>query len=331
MHILAGRGVTYLLSFLSRLANVSLPFSILVIICFPTIFFESPFWKKYWCIITHSLAMSTDQNMLFRLPLELRNKIYEELLICETNIMALQGPTTQGYGLNPGLLRTNKAIQLEAAQVLYAQNAFDCVYKLLTRSFYHDYYMMQKGEKIPGYADRTIAFLERIGPTNAGYIRDLNIIMPGLKQESDKDPDPSNWSLREDNEVLFAEIKRICTGLRCLRVSRISGLYPAGWSPDYEKDSHEKVARHIKLIDDHFKSIRSLETIVAEVDDTPGCEESGAIMRSHGWKVTLVGQIVPPDIIKFYRCGTGASRARESRTKYWVESRQRAPRRTLGV
>ena len=55
------------------------------------------------------------------LPSELRNKIYEQLLVQQERI----NPYNERESLTPGLLRANKTVYSEASSVLYAQNCFD--------------------------------------------------------------------------------------------------------------------------------------------------------------------------------------------------------------
>lgn len=96
------------------------------------------------------------------LPSELRNNVYEQVLVLREPIAC---PTQQGLerlqlqlgSLTLGLLRTNKAVRREASSILYAQNRFD--FTVCT-------------------SEDVTSFLEQIGPNNASYIRHICVDFP---------------------------------------------------------------------------------------------------------------------------------------------------------
>jgi hypothetical protein len=190
------------------------------------------------------------------LPSELRNKIYEQLVVHQEPInpcILYNGR----YGLTPGLLRVNKTVHREATSLLYAQNCFD-----LTRFTFGD---------IP-------SFLEQIGRNNAAYIRHIYINFPSFLYL-----DPSDITLKDKSDHILAKIQSECANLSTLKTSldstntmelRLDRL-------DYPK----VVVEALSLVNTRFRAISSLQEIIVEVYKDGPSDHIRREMKRHGWTV----------------------------------------------
>lgn len=104
----------------------------------------------------NGLTNSDMSSNFFSLPRELRDRIYELVLLQQELIDPWMLQNLQ-QKLNPELLHVNKTIHREASSLIYAQNRFD--FTMCT----------------PGHV---ASFLGRIGRNNAGYIRHICLGFP---------------------------------------------------------------------------------------------------------------------------------------------------------
>lgn len=153
------------------------------------------------------------------------------------------------------MLRVNKVVQREASPMFYGQNRFS-----LTRDT----------------PEEIALFLEQIGCENAGCIRHIIIDFPKFLHL-----DLGDITLEEDSVSILASIRNSCANLTTLATS----LYSTD-AMELRLDNlehHTVVDEALKLVDNHFRAIPSLQEIVLEVyEDGP----SGHIrerMKSHGW------------------------------------------------
>lgn len=190
------------------------------------------------------------------LPSEIRNDIYEKLLVLQEPIIGLMNHWYFGLGfggLTPGLLLVNRRIHEEASSLLYAQNCFD----------------------FSTYCSNDISeFLKTIGHKNAQYIRNVRLdfpILENLHQQS--------VSIESDSAKTLEEIRNACSNLNSITISLIS-----------TQDEESKLAANpsiipeaIALVDIHLRTIPSLQNIIVEVykDGPNACARTE--MKCHGW------------------------------------------------
>lgn len=204
------------------------------------------------------------------LPSELRNKIYQLVLVQQEPIVP-HFDYYQRHTLTPELLRTNKTVHREASSLLYAQNRFD--FTMFT-------------------SEHVASFLEQIGRNNANYIRHIHVDFPNFLHL-----DPHDVTLEDDSDRILAKIQSDCTTLSTLTTSLDS-------TNDMELrldalDNYNIVAKALAVVDTRFKAILSLQEIIVEVyEDGP----SGHIrreMKSHGWTISAIEYVEESDSHRF--------------------------------
>jgi hypothetical protein len=210
------------------------------------------------------------------LPGELRNKIYEQLLVLEEPITYpgnQWGTGNLSHRLTMSLLLANKTIHREAISLLYAQNQFDFTSCDL---------------------EHVAMFIDRIGHDNARYIQHVSIDFPNfsflgtllvpsnltLKEEEEEEDDDDD----DDSNHILRIIQTNCNTLRTLTMS----LHRSSCTNVMLDilDQPEKAVEALALANDEFRTIRSLSEIIIKV-----CEEHGpgdliiGEMKSHGWVI----------------------------------------------
>lgn len=191
-------------------------------------------FKLLYDAVLLKLGPSTDMSANFlSLPSELRNNIYEQILVlkepvaCPTNSWLRQSPLR---ALIPGLLRANKTVHLEASLVLYAQNRFD--------------FTMCTSEDV-------ISFLEQIGRNNASYILSICIDFSKFHYL-----DLHDVTLKDNSVRILEKIQSDCIKLGTLTTSLHStnAMEKKLDALDYPKI----VAEALSLVDARFRAISSL-------------------------------------------------------------------------
>ena len=185
------------------------------------------------------------------LPSELRNKIYEQVLVDQEYI----DPFTLSYLrlLTPELLRTNSTVCREASSLLYAQNRFNfatCDSELVA------------------------SFVDQIGRNNANHIRHIRIDFPDIPNLGRHDITPGDNSTR-----ILAKIRSDCTNLSTLTTSLGSTnalALDALGSPNL-------VVEALALVDAGFRTISSLQKIIVEVYNDELSVDIRRKMEIYGW------------------------------------------------
>ncbi|KAI1149434.1 hypothetical protein F4825DRAFT_430440 [Nemania diffusa] len=195
------------------------------------------------------------------LPSELRNEIYELILLHEEPLHPLIAFDCfrPRKGLTPGLLRVSKAVHREASSLFYGNNHFNLSY---------------------GLPRQAIFFLKRIG-SNAAYIRHLAITFPDFFCL-----DPGDVTLDKDSVSVLATIKRRCTNLNSLTTA----LY---WTTNIDHridwpDSHKIADEPLELVDAHFRAITSLQEINLAVYEHLQSDQLRQITKCHGWTISTL-------------------------------------------
>ena len=208
------------------------------------------------------LDMSTN---FLSLPSELRNSIYEILLvhqqpiICPTHPWIKQSPP---LALTPGLFRTNKIIHYEASSMLYSMNRFDFT-------------------KCP--PEVVVRFLEQIGRKNASYILHISLDFPKLC-----DLELHQVNIEDDSIHILTKIQSDCVNLATLTTSLDS---TNAMEVNLRALNYPKiVAEVLTLVDAGFRAILSLQEIIVKVyKDGPNDDIRRDIrreMKLHGWTIS---------------------------------------------
>lgn len=168
------------------------------------------------------------------LPSELRNMIYKELLVLDSPIDYMFG-----LSLSTAILYTNRLINRESSWILYAENCFD--FAGLDHA-------------------RVSSFLDQIGRTNAGHIRDIRIRFPRICDIRNND-----LELEEDSVLLIARIVTDCIDLRTITIDIMS-------ANDMELelaavDSPNITTKALSLINTHLLQFPRIQRIAVEVYD----------------------------------------------------------------
>ncbi|RYP68984.1 hypothetical protein DL770_008334 [Monosporascus sp. CRB-9-2] len=228
---------------------------------------------------------------LFNLPPEIRNQIYDELLVVsqplylsptplwDTRAVCLYGshdPTcTPGLRLWPAILRVSRAVHREAAWRLYAANCFSLQ---RTNPYFDMVFPFDVG-------DFFASFLGVIGPRNAGYLRRVRIPFPRLG--SPNPPPPAiggverEFSLEQQSRLLLETFAARCPELRVLQVSAAMGCFPEGGSPD-------AASKALSVVGAQVGAIKSLRSVIVEFYGALSSPHLRHLMAAYGWTVQLV-------------------------------------------
>lgn len=193
----------------------------------------------------------------FSLPSELRNRVYELLLIHQEPIDPWVDHNRL-QELTPGLFRANKTVQREVSSLFYAQNRFD--------------FTMRTPEDVA-------SFLEKIGRNNADYIRHICVDFPEFFPL-----DPNNVALEDNSVRILAKIQSDCTNLSTLTTS-LSSTNAMEHRLD-ALDNLTVVSQAFRLLDTRFRAISSLQEIVVEVYKDGPSDYIRREMKSYGWKIS---------------------------------------------
>ncbi|KAK1764239.1 hypothetical protein QBC33DRAFT_457687 [Phialemonium atrogriseum] len=189
------------------------------------------------------------------LPSELRNEIYELILLCQEPIDPCDEYNRRQQQLTLGLLRTNKAVHDEASSLFYSRNRFDFT---------------------NATPEEVSLFIEKIGSSNAGCIRHILIEFPQFLHLGSDDV-----TLVEDSASILAIIQSGCANLSTLTTSidstsamesRLDGL-----------DNYKVATEVLNLVDARFKAISSLQHIILEVYEDGPSDHIRRAMESYGW------------------------------------------------
>lgn len=198
------------------------------------------------------------------LPSELRNGIYELLLVDEQPIRpgSLFASLFQPHIPTVDLLRANKTVHREASSILYGRNLFD---------FGHP------------YLKPISQFLDQIGINNTGHIRHIMIAFPEFSHLS---PNNDHITMTDRHIQIIDKIRNRCVNLSTLTTS-LDTTSLAELRLDSLKNYKIK-AEALRLVDAHFRSIPSLQKIIVEAyEDGTSCYIR-TTMEGLGWELQTV-------------------------------------------
>jgi hypothetical protein len=194
----------------------------------------------------------------FSLPSEVRNTIYEMLLLNEEPIdPCAHYHRPRVFAIR--LFRANKAVHREASSLFYAQNCFD-----FTDHTSHD----------------IVTFLDQVGPHNASYIRHIYIDFPRLPYLR-----AGNITLEDESDRILAKIQRSCPKLRTLKTSLFS-TNAMELRLDAQ-DTNKIFSEALRLVDTRFRACSSLQEIIVEAYEDDLCDYLRTEMKNCGWTVSL--------------------------------------------
>ena len=192
------------------------------------------------------------------LPGELRNKIYELIVLREEPI-----DSSHRFGqedLTPGLLCANKTVHREASEIFYGQNRF--------------YFARFAPED-------ALSFLEQIGEGNAGRIRHIIIDFPRFIYL-----DSGDLALTDESDSTLASIQRLCANLSTLTTClfsthamefRLNGL-----------DNYKLASGALKRVDARFRAFAFIQHIILEVFEHSQNDYIRNLMESYGWTINII-------------------------------------------
>lgn len=187
------------------------------------------------------------------LPGELRNQIYEHLLVSKEAIKPLASP--QQHSINSGILYVNKKIHHEACSMLYSRNLFN--------------FTPQQNE------DQISRFIIKIGHTNAASIESIRLSLPTFTV------DKSNLFMSIIWQAMIGIIASHCNNLKVIRLD--TELLVDGCC--IESAIRRPLVDTIPMIDSQLRLIPSLTKIVAELIEKNiehGIKEK---MKSFSWLI----------------------------------------------
>jgi hypothetical protein len=201
----------------------------------------------------------------FSLPSELRNKIYELVLLHDEPLdpcgvyWPSESPT--------GLFRVSKTTHREATSFFYAQNCFDLSWSSV---------------------EGIDAFFEVIGRTNASYIRHIRINFPSF-------PNLNTYhnSLDSNSVRILKKLQTNCVKLRTLTTSPhdTNDLGEGLRALDSPKD----VCEAFKLVNARFKAFSSLQEVIVEIYEDGLSEDIRQEMKALGWTISAVTRVEDHD------------------------------------
>ncbi|KAE8350086.1 hypothetical protein BDV28DRAFT_163201 [Aspergillus coremiiformis] len=209
----------------------------------------------------------------FRLPIEARNKIYQQVLVVPHPLYLFQDPGCQVETFAPetpyqwlALLYTNRQISNEARAILYGINRFT---------------LQDAGQR---QGSLLKSFLNCIGPVNTGLLSYLCIDFPATERTESQ---LGRIKLREDSVQSLQLLQKECTRLKTLEVLL------------YSQDSRDLIQTdqeiNIKLVQEilseihlQFQDIASLTKIIVRVCNGSPASSVKEFMQGLGW-IVLVG------------------------------------------
>ena len=216
------------------------------------------------------------------LPSELRNIIYEQLLVlqepivCPTRPWSWHSPLRALHPeLHPELLLANKTVHREASSLLYAQNHFDL--SMCT-------------------SEHVVSFLDQIGRHNASHIRLICIDFPDFR-----DLGQPNVALKDDSVRILAKIQSDCTNLSTLTTS-LDSTNAMELKLD-ALDSPRIAGEALALVDARFRAILSLEEVVVEVYEDGPSVDIRRKMEGYGWTINVTERAEDSDFDRSFSDG----------------------------
>lgn len=217
-----------------------------------------------------SITESSPPITFFSLPFEVRISVYKLLLAVPHPLFLFHdGSRVQTFAPNKprlwlALLYSSRQLHAEARAVVYASNSF----ALLDRT--------------PQQLELLEAFLDGIGPTNAGFLSQLGINFPVVES---MDESSGVVELREDNIRSLDLIREKCTNLKTLE-TMVYSLSSNGL-PKPDGNELPFIRKALSGVDAQLRTIGSLRRIIVKVYGHATSPSEIKIMEKLGWEVTF--------------------------------------------
>jgi hypothetical protein len=210
----------------------------------------------------HTMARTPIGFKFLNLPSELRNMIYELVLVRKKAVWAWFRDRKEPY--SPGLLRASRLIHREASSIFYSRNRFDFVDASPTR---------------------VAAFLQQIGPNNAAYIQHVSILFPYNFRAYLSDVYCADVHLNDRTMAVFNSVRS-----NCVNLSSLTAFLEHAGSMEHllEEGDDDPVLEALDDVADLFRLIPSLPKITVETLDDPLNDYTQEIMESYGWKTSTI-------------------------------------------
>lgn len=236
-------------------------------------------------LVLHSLPGARDAFgltmalTLLDLPLEIRNEIYQNLLVVPCFVHLCPGDESasprradgaEPLDLWPAILRTTRSIRDEATPMLYSRNAF---------------VLATADPWVCGLSEVRVVkgFLSVIGAENATYIRHVSVAFPIFS-----DYRSGHMALESYSEDVIRLFRDSCTGLVRLeteadrKLNMLEALLLRG--------GPQLVDEAVAVVDARFRTIPSLKHIVVNMFPQAGSGNPAMRdkMRGQGWAVCSI-------------------------------------------
>ncbi len=163
----------------------------------------------------------------------------------------------QEANLTPALFRANRNIHRETTLFFYSRNVFDIT------------------SARPGQVS---SFIERIGNSNAGYMRHIITSFPSFLNL-----DPGNITFENDSFETLKTIQAACAGLSTLETS-LDSTNSIELRLD-DLDHHKLATEALELVNTQFRAIPSIQEIILNVFEDGPSDCLRSIMKSYGWTI----------------------------------------------
>jgi len=229
----------------------------------------------------------------FSLPGEIRNKIYEELLVLPQPVTidiatdswhdlhgVLPAVKLDTSGLCLALLHVSKRVYSEASFLFYSENHFT----------------LPDQESPPGYPLQSAiltSFLDRIGRQNASLLHHICIAFPAFD-----DYHIGRVTLREDSIRTLELIRLNCPNIITLETSLVTT--DAMEVAINALDSPQAATEALALVDARFKAISPLEEVIVNVYDKPPNDDLRKKIRDHAWTIKVTEHSDDGDLFDDY-------------------------------
>ncbi|KAH6622943.1 hypothetical protein F5144DRAFT_656848 [Chaetomium tenue] len=215
--------------------------------------------------IASARTMAHVPTSLLDLPSELRNMIYDLVLLSEDPIKPwIPRPERQSHSVR--LLRASQRIHIEASSVSYGRNCFDLT---AARDWPHRLYY----------------FFKKIGANNVGYIRHILVAFPRLGFPLHRPflyPDIGAVTLKDNRAI--AIIQKNCVNLSAITTS-LGTTFIEHKLNDLGHDG--VVVKALELVNTSFRAIPSLRDIIVKIHPDGLSDSIKAVVESCGWTLNI--------------------------------------------
>jgi hypothetical protein len=226
-------------------------------------------------IIHPIMSGSSSESVLgfLRLPIEIRNDIYQRVLTLSNPLYLFQDPGSRVETFSPEIhsqwlafLYINRQIYYEARAVLYGRNHFT----------------LMEVEIAQHRSSLLKSFINTIGPLNAGFLSHISISFPATENRKTSEDQPGKIRLREDSLQSLQLLQTQCTRLRTLE-TLVSGKNYT----NLIKADNQFAREALSEVNAQFRGIASLNKIIVRIYSGTPSPSTREFMQGLGWVVLL--------------------------------------------